>query len=185
MSSPQHSRPQKLRKKNWTNQEGILRVRRSLKFRGKKSGSNQKFLTYGQGAKKCWFVGETFLAELSTPHSICSEKRFEPKGFYFKKKQIGYSFLILTEEIPDLWRKFSTRVSKTKSTWPEGFVGETFFGRRYNFIYFDGFSEEILICKKTPSSSVKHSTRPVEHSKGQISGRKRTFLTFGLWARMF
>ena len=180
-----NSQPQKLRKKNWTNQEGILSVRRSVTLRGKKSGSNQNFLTYGQWAKKCWFVGETILAELSTPHSICPEKRFESKGFYSKKKQIWYSFLILTEEIPDLWRKFSTRVSKTMSTWPEGFVGEMFFGRRYNFISFDGFSEEILICKKTPSSSVKHSTRPVEHSKGQISGRNKTFLTFGPWARMF
>ena len=87
-----NSRPQKLRKKNWTNQEGILSVRRSLTLRGKKSGSNQNFLTYGQWAKKCWFVGETFLAELSTPHSICPEKRFESKGFHFKRNKLDILF---------------------------------------------------------------------------------------------
>ena len=85
VSSPQHSRPQKLQK-NWSSQEGFLRVRRSLTFRVKKSGSNQNYLTYGQWAKKRCFVGEMFLAELLTPHSICSaEKNFETKGFFPKK----------------------------------------------------------------------------------------------------
>ena len=39
--------------------------------------------------------------------------------------------------------------------------------------------------QETPVSSVSHSTRPVEHSKGQISGRNKTFPTFGHWARIF
>ena len=39
--------------------------------------------------------------------------------------------------------------------------------------------------QETPVSSVRHSTRPVEHSKGQISGRNETFPTFGHWARIF
>ena len=125
------------------------------------------------------------LAELLTPHSICSaEKNFETKGF-FPKKYVWHSFLILNEEIPDLWQKFSTRVSKTKSTWPEELFGKTLFGGRYNLMSFDGCSEENLICKKTQGSSVRHSTRPVEHSKGPNSGRNKTFLTFGQWARMF
>ena len=73
-------------KKNWSSQEGFLRVRRSLTFRVKKSGSNQNYLTYGQWAKKRCFVGEMFLAEFLTPHSICSaEKNFETKGFFPKK----------------------------------------------------------------------------------------------------
>ena len=50
---------------------------------------------------------------------------------------------------------------------------------------FDGFSEEKLICKKTQCSSVRHSSCPVEHSKGQISWRNKTFPTFGHWARIF
>ena len=86
LSSPHTSRPQKLQNKNWTNQAGILRVRRSLTFRGKKSGSHQNFLTSGQWAQIWCFVGEMFLAELLTPHSICSaEKYFETKGFFPKK----------------------------------------------------------------------------------------------------
>ena len=185
LSSPHTSRPQKLQNKNWTNQAGILRVRRSLTFRGKKSGSHQNFLTYGQWAKKWCFAGEMFLAELLTTHYICSaEKNFETKGF-FPKKYVWLSFLILNEELPDLWQKFSTMVSKTKCMWPEEKFDKNFFGRRYNLIFCDGFSEETLICKKTAGSSVRHSSGPVEHPKGQISGRNKTFLTFGLWARMF
>ena len=142
-----------------------------------------------------WAVGEKVLVSwrkifsgvVNTAfHMFCREKILEKRVFFSKKnKYVWYSFLILNDEVPDLWQKFSTRVSKTKSTWPEEVFGETFFGRRHNLISFDGFPEEILICKKTPGSSVRHSTRPVEHSKGQISGRNKTFLTFGLWARMF
>ena len=108
LSSPHTSRLQKLQKKNWTNQAGILRVRRSLTFRGKKSGSLQNFLTYGQWAKKWCFVGEIFLAELLTPHSICSaEKNVETKGF-FSKKNICLTFFSAFE-----WRN-------------SGFVAEVF-----------------------------------------------------------
>ena len=70
-------------------------------------------------------------------------------------------------------------MSKTKSTWPDELFGETFFGRRSNFISFNGFSEENLICKKFQCSSVRHSSCPVEQSKGQISGRNKTFLFLG------
>ena len=175
------SRPQKLQNKNWTNQAGILRVRRSLTLRGKKSGSHQNFLTYGQWAKKWCFAGEMFLAELLTTHSICSaEKNFETKGF-FPKKYVWLSFLVLNEESPDLWQKFSTRVSKTKFTWPEEFFGRTLFGGRYNLMSFDGFSGEKLICKKTQCSSVRHSSCPVEPN---ISGEKiwQSPKLFDLWA---
>ena len=92
LSSPQPSRLQKLQKKIWTNQAGILHVRRSLTFRGKKSGSNQNFSTYGQWAKKWCFVGERFLAELLTTHSISSEKSFETKGFFLKKNKFDILF---------------------------------------------------------------------------------------------
>ena len=117
-------------------------------------------------------------------HKFVREKLWD-KRVFFRKKYVWHSFLFLNEEIPDLWQKFSTRVSKTKSTWPEELFGKTLFGGRYNFMSFDGFSEENLIRKKTQCSSVRHSSCPVEHSKGQISGRKKTFLTFGLWARKF
>ena len=38
--------------------------------------------------------------------------------------------------------------------WREEKFDRNLFGRRYNFIFCDGFSEETLICKKTPGSSV-------------------------------
>ena len=167
MSSPQPSRPQKLQKKNWTNQEGFLRVQQSGAVRGKNFGTNQKFLTFRQWARNCRFLGEVFLKELSPPHSICPEKSFETKVFLLK--QVWHFFLIQNEEIPDLWPKFSTRMSKAKFTWPEEVFGKTLFGRLYNFKSFDGFCEENLLCKKTPGSTVRHFTRPVEHSKGQKS----------------
>ena len=37
---------------------------------------------------------------------------------------------------------------KNKVHVTRGKFGETVFGRKDNFISFDGFSEEILICKK-------------------------------------
>ena len=148
MSSPQHSRPQKLQKK-WTNQVGIVRVRRSLTFRGKKSGSHQNFLTYAQWAKKRCFVGEMFLAEFLTPHSICSaEKHFETKGFFSKKNMFDILFCFRMKKFRICGRSFQQRVSRTKSTWPEELFGKTLFGGRYNLMSFDGCSEENLICKK-------------------------------------
>ena len=185
MSTPQPSGPQKIQNKNWTNQEGFLRVQQSGALRGNNFGTNQNFLTFGQWARSCRFHGEKLLAELSTPHSICPEKSFETNRFISPKKKVWLSFLILSEEIPDLMQKFSTKVSKTKSMWPEDKIDKIFFGRRYNFIFCDGFPEETLICKKTAGSSVGHSSRPVEHSKGRNSGRNKTFLTFGHWARIF
>ena len=86
MSSQQTSRPQKLQKKNWTNQEGFLRVQQKGALREKNFGTNQNFLTFGQWARNCRFLVEVFLKELSTPHSICPEKCFETKVFFLKKK---------------------------------------------------------------------------------------------------
>ena len=122
---------------------------------------------------------------VNTAFDMSSREKLRDKRVFFQKKLVWHSFLILNEELPDLWQKFSTMVSKTKSMWPEEKFNETFFGRRYNLIFCDGFPEETLICKKTAGSSVRHSSGPVEHPKGQISGRNKTFLTFGLWARMF
>ena len=131
----------------------------------------------------CWRI--VFSGVVNTAfHRFIREKLWD-KRVFFEKNYVWHSFLLLNEEIPDLWQKFSTRVSKTKSTWPEELFGKSLFGGRYNFMSFDGFSEENLICKKTQCSSVRHSTRPVEHSKGRNSGRNKTFLTFGQWARMF
>ena len=67
------------------------------------------------------------------------------------------------------------KVSKTRFTWPEEVFGKTLFVGIYNVKSFDGFFEENLLCKETPGSSVGHSTRPVEHSKGQNSGETKPF----------
>ena len=113
LSSPHTSRLHKLQKKNWTNQAGILRVRRSLTFRGKKSGSHQNFLTYGQWAKKWCFVGEMFLAELLTPHSICSaEKNFETKGFFSKKNMFDKIFCFWSKKFRICGRSFQQGCQK-------------------------------------------------------------------------
>ena len=90
LSSPQPSRPQKLQKKNWTNQEGFLRVQWSGALRGSNFGRNQNFLTFGQWASSWQFLRETFLTELSTPHSICPEKTFETKVFFLKKNKFDF-----------------------------------------------------------------------------------------------
>ena len=113
LSSSHTSRLQKLQKKNWTNQAGILRVRRSLTFRGKKSGSHQNFSTYGQWAKKWCFVGEIFLAELLTPHSICSaEKNFGTKCFFPKKNMFDILFWFWMKKIRICGRRFQQGCQK-------------------------------------------------------------------------
>ena len=63
-----------------------------------KFGRNQIFLTYGQWEKNCWFLSEKFYAELLTPLSICPEKNFETKVFFFLKKYV--------------WRFFRFRMKK-------------------------------------------------------------------------
>ena len=178
-------RPQQLQKKNWTNQEGILRFRWSATLWAKNLAETIHFWLMGSERKSAGFLAKNF--QRSCQHRIpyVLQRKASRQTGLFQKKLVWHSFLILNEELPDLWQKFSTMVSKTKSMWPEELFCETFFGWRHKFISFDGFSEEILICKKTPGSSVRHSTRPVEHSKGQISGRNKTFRTFGHWARVF
>ena len=130
----------------------------------------------------CW--RNVFSGVVNTAFHMFSREKLWDKRVLFQKKYVWHYFLLLNEEIPDLWQ-FSTRVSKTKSTWPEELFGKTLFGGRYNFMSFYGCSEENLICKKTQVSSLGHSTRRVEHSKGRNSGRNKSFLTFGQWARLF
>ena len=55
-------------------------------------------------------------------------------------------------------------------------------GQLYIFWWFFWGNSDL---QETPVSSVRHSTRPVEHSKGQVSGRNETFPTLGHWARIF
>ena len=94
----------------------------------------------------CW--RNVFSGVVNTAFHMFSREKLWDKRVFFQIKYVWHSFLLLNEEIPDLWQKFSTRVSKPKSTWPEERFGKTLFGGRYNFMSFDGFSEENLICKK-------------------------------------
>ena len=131
----------------------------------------------------CW--RNVFSGVVNTAFHMFSREKLWDKRVFYRKKYVWHSFLLLNEEIPDLRQKFSTRVSKTKSTWPEELFGKTLFGGRYNLMSFVGCSEENLICKKTQCSSVRHSSCPVEHSKRRNSGRNKTFRIFGQWARLF
>ena len=62
---------------------------------------------------------------------------------------------------------------------------KSFFGGRYNFVSFYGFSEENLTGKKNRVLSGMHSRCPAELSEGIFSRRNKIFQTFGLWARIF
>ena len=77
-----------------------------------------------------------------------SRETLRDKILFSKKTKTCLFFPNLNEENPDFWQKFSRRVSTTKSTSPEEHFEKTFFGRRYNFGSFHGFSEENLICQK-------------------------------------
>ena len=183
VSSPQHSPPHKLQKK--LDEPGRLcTCPAEPNIFGEKIWQSPKlFDLWATSEKKRCFVCEMFLAELLTPHSTCSsEKKFEKKGFFSKKNMFDILSCFWMKKFRICGRSFQQGCQK-KSTWPEELFGKTLFGGRYNIMSSDGFSEEYLISKKTQCSSVRHSSCPVEHSKGQISGRNKTFLTFGLWAR--
>ena len=115
MSSQQTSRPQKLQKKNWTNQEGFLRVQQKGALRGKNFGTNQNFLTFGQWARNCRFLVEVFLKELSTPHSICPEKSFETKVFFLKKNKFDIFFWFRMNKFRICGRSFQQGCQKQNS----------------------------------------------------------------------
>ena len=112
MSSPLLSRPQKLQKRNWTNQEGILGVRRSLTLRGKNFGRNQNFLTIGQWATNCRFFDEICLAGLLTPHSICPAKSFEAIEFFSKKYKFDILFWFWMKSFRIYGRSFRQECQK-------------------------------------------------------------------------
>ena len=112
------------------------------------------------------------------------ENLWDKRVFSPKKSKFDILFWFLMKKFRICGRSFQQGCPKQNPRDQKTF-GKTLSGGRYNFISFDGFSEENLICKKTQGSSVRHSTRPVEHSKGRESGRNKTFLTFGHWARIF
>ena len=115
MSSQQNSRPQKLQKNNWTNQEGFLRVQQKGALRGKNFGTNQNFLTFGQWARNCRFPVEVFLKELSTKHSICPEKSFETKVFFLKKNKFDIFFWFRMKKFRICGRSFQQGCQKQNS----------------------------------------------------------------------
>ena len=69
-------------------------------------GRNQIFLTYGQWVKNCWFLSETFSAELSTPHSTCLEKSFETNEFFSPKGKFDCLFWFWTKKFRIEGRSF-------------------------------------------------------------------------------
>ena len=143
--------------------------------------------------KTFWLLGNQrevagFLAKKfwrSCQHRIpyVQRKALRQTGFFPQKNMFDCLFWFLMKS-RICGRSFRQGCQK-KSTWPEEVFGKTLLGRIYYFKSFDGFCEENLLCKETQGSSVRHSTRPVEHSKGRNSGRNKTFLNFGHWARIF
>ena len=167
-------------KKNWWSQEGFLRVRRSLTFRVKKSGSNQNYLTYGQWARKRCFVGEMFLAELLTPHSICSaEKNFETKGFFCQKDMFDNFFCFWIKKFRICGTSFQQGCQKQNPRDQRNFLVKLYLEEDTILCLLMVVLRKVWFAKKTQGSSVRHSTRPVEHSKGPNSGRNKTFLFLG------
>ena len=114
-----------------------------------------------------------------------SREKLWDKRVFFQKNMFDILFCFWMKKFRICGRSFQQGCQKQNPRDQRNFFGKTLFGGRYNLMSFDGCSEENLICKKTQGSSVRHSMRPVEHSKGPNSGRNKTFLTFGQWARMF
>ena len=143
------------------------------------SERNKPFQTFGLWARKFRVSDETKTAKMSKLHAMCIEKHFETKGFFLEKNIILNLFVDLEWTSSSFWRKFSTRVSKWKSTWPVELFEKGFFGRRYNFISSYGSSEEKLNCKKTPVLSGMHSRYPAEVTEGQILEEAKVFKFLG------
>ena len=143
MSNPQPLRPQKLPKKNWTNQEGFLRVQQSGALRGNNLGTSQTFDFWAMSEKLLVSWRNNFSGVVNTAIHMSREKLWD-KRVFFPKKNFNCLFWFLMKK----FRIYGRRVSKTNSTWPEELFGKTLFGGRYDFTSFDGFSEENLICNK-------------------------------------
>ena len=165
----------KTSKKNWTNQEVFLRVQGSGAFRGKNLAETRSFWLMGSEWKIAGFLPKHFKRSCQHRIPYVQRKALRQKCFFFKKK-VSLTFFSDLE-----WRKYGFvaevfhRSVKNKIHVTRRIFGKTLFGRTYNFISFDGFCEENLICKKTQGSSVRHSTGPVEQSKGQNSGETKPF----------
>ena len=118
-------------------------------------------------------------------HMICSaEKNFKTNGLFSKKNMFDILFWFWMKKFRICGRSFQQGCQKQNPRDQRNFLVKLYL-EEDTTLSFDGFSQENLICKKTQCSSVRHSSCPVEHSKGQISWRNKTFRTFGHWARIF
>ena len=175
VSSPQPSCPQKLQRETGRTRKSFYASSVAEHFEGK---IWQKPDLFDSGA-----VSEILLVSfrnilrgvVNTAFHMSREKLWDKSVFFFKKK-VSLTFFSDLE-----WRKYGFvaevfhRSVKNKIHVTRRIFGKTLFGRTYNFISFDGFCEENLICKKTQGSSVRHSTGPVEQSRGQNSGETKPF----------
>ena len=112
VSSPQHSRPQKLQKKNWTNQEGILRVRRSLTFRGKNLAVTKTFDLRAMSKKRlvCW--RKVFSGVVNTPFYMSRERLWDKRFFFQKINQFDILFWFWMKKFQICGRSFRQRCQK-------------------------------------------------------------------------
>ena len=89
--------------------------RRAEHFEEKNLAKNQNFLTFGQWARNCRFLGEVFLKGLSTPHSICPEKSFETKVFFLKKNKFDIFFWFIMKKFRICGRSFQQGCQRQNS----------------------------------------------------------------------
>ena len=175
----------KTSKRNWTNQEAFLRVQRSGAFRGKNLAKNQNFLTFGQWARKCRFLGEVFLKGLSTPHSICPEKSFETKVFFSKKKsKFDILFWIRMKKFRICGRSFQQGCQRQNSRDQRKFLVKFCLDEHTTLNLLMVFVRKICFAENS-----RFVSKAFYANSGTFSGtkfwRNKTFLTFGHWAKIF
>ena len=130
----------------------------------------------------CW--RKVFSGVVNNAFHYSRERIWDKRVFFLKKNKFDILFSFWMKKFQICGRSFRHWCQKQNPCDQRKNLIE-FFLKEVHFIFCVGFSEETQICKKTADSSVRHSSRPVEHSKGQNSGRNKTFLTFGHWARIF
>ena len=174
----------KVSKKNWTNQEGFLRVQRSGAFRGKNLAETRSFWLMGSEWKIAGFFLKHFRRSCQHRIPFVQRNALRQKGFFSKNYKFDILFWFWMKKFRIYGRRFRQGCQKQNPCDQKKKL-INFLWKKVQLSILWWFSWGNADLQEAASSSVRHSSRPVEHSKGLISGSNKTFIFFGHWARIF
>ena len=131
----------------------------------------------------CWrnvFSG----VDNNTFHMFSREKLWD-KRVFCQKNMFDNIFCFWMKKFRICGRSFQQGSQKQNPRDQRNFLVKPYLEEDTTLCLLMVFLRKFWFAKKTQYSSVRHSSCPVEHSKGQISWRNKTFRSFEHWARIF